>query len=46
MTDRCGEFRHLYGVLLRPAPLEEIDRLMMVRETDRKSGTVREGVPS
>lgn len=30
------------GVLLRPAPFEQIDRLMMVWETDRKSGTIRE----
>jgi putative ABC transport system permease protein len=30
------------GVLLRPAPFEEIDRLMMVWETDRRSGTMRE----
>jgi putative ABC transport system permease protein len=30
------------GVLLRPAPFEDIDRLMMVWETDRKSGTTRE----
>ena len=30
------------GVLLRPAPFADIDRLMMVWETDRKSGTTRE----
>ena len=30
------------GVLLRPAPFAEIDRLAMVWETDRKSGTLRE----
>jgi predicted permease len=30
------------GVLLRPAPFEQVERLMMVWETDRKSGTVRE----
>ena len=30
------------GVLLRPAPFEEIDRLMMIWETDRKGGTTRE----
>jgi predicted permease len=30
------------GVLLRPAPFEDIDRLMMVWETDRRSGTTRE----
>lgn len=30
------------GVLLRPAPLEDADRLMMVWETDRDSGTTRE----
>lgn len=30
------------GVLLRPAPFEDIGRLMMVWETDRKSGTTRE----
>ena len=30
------------GVLLRPAPFEDIDRLMMVWETDRKSRTTRE----
>jgi len=30
------------GVLLRPAPFEDMDRLMMVWETDRKSGTTRE----
>ena len=30
------------GVLLRPAPFREIDRLAMVWETDRKSGTIRE----
>ncbi len=30
------------GVLLRPAPFDDIDRLMMVWETDRASGTTRE----
>ncbi|HEX7181159.1 MAG TPA: ABC transporter permease, partial [Thermoanaerobaculia bacterium] len=30
------------GVLLRPVPLEGADRLMMVWETDRDSGTTRE----
>lgn len=30
------------GVLLRPAPFEDMDRLTMVWETDRKSGTLRE----
>jgi predicted permease len=30
------------GVLLRPVPLEQADRLMMVWETDRDSGTTRE----
>ncbi|MBI2402671.1 MAG: ABC transporter permease [Gemmatimonadetes bacterium] len=30
------------GVLLRPAPFEDIGRLVMVWETDRKSGTTRE----
>jgi putative ABC transport system permease protein len=30
------------GVLLRPAPLEQIERLSMVWETDRHSGTTRE----
>jgi putative ABC transport system permease protein len=30
------------GVLLRPAPFEQMDRLTMVWETDRKSGTLRE----
>ncbi len=30
------------GVLLRPAPFTDIDRLMMVWETDRNSGTTRE----
>ena len=30
------------GVLLRPAPFADLDRLMMVWETDRKSGTTRE----
>src|SRR5574341_1333589 len=30
------------GVLLRPAPFEDVGRLMMVWETDRKSGTTRE----
>jgi putative ABC transport system permease protein len=30
------------GVLLRPAPFQAMDRLTMVWETDRKSGTMRE----
>jgi putative ABC transport system permease protein len=30
------------GVLLRPAPIEDADRVMMVWETDQKSGTKRE----
>lgn len=30
------------GVLLRPAPFENMDRLVMVWETDRNSGTTRE----
>jgi putative ABC transport system permease protein len=30
------------GVLLRPAPIDDVDRVMMVWETDRKSGTTRE----
>src|SRR3990170_837176 len=30
------------GVLLRPAPFEDVGRLMMVWETDRKSGTTHE----
>ena len=30
------------GVLLRPAPFQEMDRLVMVWQTDRKSGTLRE----
>jgi len=30
------------GVLLRPAPVEDFDRLVMVWETDRASGTTRE----
>ena len=30
------------GVLLRPAPFAAIDRLTMIWETDRKSGTLRE----
>jgi predicted permease len=30
------------GVLLRPAPFHDIDRLMMIWETDRASGTTRE----
>jgi len=30
------------GVLLRPAPFEDAERLMMVWETDRASGTTRE----
>ena len=30
------------GVLLRPAPVHDLDRLVMVWETDRNSGTTRE----
>ena len=30
------------GVLLRPAPFAQMDRLVMVWQTDRKSGTLRE----
>jgi putative ABC transport system permease protein len=30
------------GVLLRPAPFTQLDRLTMIWETDRKSGTLRE----
>ena len=30
------------AVLLRPAPVEDLDRLMMVWETDRATGTTRE----
>jgi putative ABC transport system permease protein len=30
------------GVLLRPAPFDDIDRVMVVWETDRASGTTRE----
>jgi len=30
------------GVLLRPAPFDDVSRLTMVWETDRKSGTLRE----
>jgi putative ABC transport system permease protein len=30
------------GVLLRPAPFDQVEQLMMVWETDRKSGTDRE----
>ncbi|MEX2124641.1 MAG: ABC transporter permease [Woeseia sp.] len=30
------------GVLLRPAPFQDMDRLMVVWETDRNSGTTRE----
>lgn len=30
------------GVLLRPAPFEDIDRLVVVWQTDRESGTTRE----
>lgn len=32
----------LSGVWLRPAPVEALDRLLMVWETDRATGTVRE----
>ena len=35
-------FSVLDGVLLRPAPFPDIDRLVMVWETDRNSGTTRE----
>ena len=35
-------FSVVNGVLLRPAPVEDIDRLIMVWETDRNSGTTRE----
>jgi putative ABC transport system permease protein len=35
-------FSVIDGVLLRPAPFPHIDRLAMVWETDRKSGTTRE----
>jgi putative ABC transport system permease protein len=35
-------FSVIDGVLLRPAPFDRIDRLAMVWETDRKSGTTRE----
>ena len=30
------------GVLLRPAPVQDLDRLVMVWETDRQTGTFRE----
>ncbi|MGH7613068.1 MAG: ABC transporter permease [Gemmatimonadales bacterium] len=30
------------GVLLRPTPFDDVGRLMMIWETDRKSGTTRE----
>ncbi len=35
-------FSVIDGVLLRPTPFSHIDRLAMVWETDRKSGTTRE----
>ena len=35
-------FSVIDGVLLRPTPFPHIDRLAMVWETDRKSGTTRE----
>lgn len=35
-------FSGVNGVLLRPAPFEQLERLMMVWETDRNSGTSRE----
>lgn len=35
-------FSVVNGVLLRSAPFDEMDRLMMVWETDRASGTTRE----
>jgi putative ABC transport system permease protein len=35
-------FSVVNGVLLRPAPIADADRLMMLWETDRNSGTTRE----
>ena len=35
-------FTVIDGVLLRPAPFDDMDRLVMVWETDRNSGTTRE----
>src|SRR5687767_3491920 len=35
-------FSVVYGILLRPLPYGEADRVMMVWENDRASGTVRE----
>ncbi|HEX9730032.1 MAG TPA: ABC transporter permease [Gemmatimonadales bacterium] len=35
-------FSVIDGVLLRPAPFDEMDRLVMVWETDRNTGTTRE----
>jgi predicted permease len=35
-------FSVVNGVLLRPAPLEDLDRLVMIWETDRNTGTTRE----
>jgi putative ABC transport system permease protein len=35
-------FSVVHGVLLEPAPVRDIDRLVMVWQTDRASGTTRE----